>query len=145
MALVLAFGHEFLDFCNRLTRIQILRTRLRAVQNRVTAIQAERILQRIETLTCCNVFLTQHFLGVSDSLLPGPVKLGRPFLTGSELWIRPRRVFGPFVGSASTVAVPPDPALPGFTFAVQAVPVFFTTIGLATDYATTQAVEVTFL
>ena len=77
--------------------------------------------------------------------MPNPTRLGPPFLPDSLLLIKPFRVFGPIQGSTSSIAVPPSPSLIGKTFALQAVPVFFTTIGLGKDFGITQAVEVTFL
>ena len=108
-------------------------------------VSACRLQVEIDTLTCCNVYLKEHFVGISGALLPVPLVLGRPFLDGSLLHILPRRVFGPFAGRTSSLPVPPDPSLVGFTFAAQAVPVFFTTNGLRTDYGITQGVEVRFL
>ena len=100
---------------------------------------------QIQTVTCCNVYLTRHFVGVGKGLLPNPSELGAPFLPGSFLRIKPFHVFGPLPGSTSSIPVPASPGLVGATFAMQAVPVFFTTIGQYKDFATTQAVEVTFL
>lgn len=98
----------------------------------------------IDTLTCCNVYLTQHFVLFGDGLLSAPVALGRPFLTGSELRVQKRHLSGALPGRSSSFAVPPDPTLVGQTFAVQAAPFFFTTVNGSRDFGMTQAVVFTF-
>src|ERR1700741_3445490 len=45
-----AIGHHFLGMADRLRRIEPFRTRLRAVHDRVAAIEAERIVEAIEAL-----------------------------------------------------------------------------------------------
>ena len=45
-----AFGEHFLGFGDRLRRIEVFRTGVGAVHDRVTAIQAEWILELIEAL-----------------------------------------------------------------------------------------------
>ena len=47
---MLTFRHQFLDLGNRATGIEILRTGLRAVKNRMATIKPERIFKRIEAL-----------------------------------------------------------------------------------------------
>jgi len=94
----------------------------------------------IDTLTCCNVYLTQHFVLFGDGLLASPVTPGRPFLAGSELRVRRRFASGPLPGQSSSFAVPPDPTLVGPTFAIQAAPWFFTTVNGSREFGLTQAV-----
>src|SRR5690606_17532201 len=48
--LMLALDHHLLDLGDRLAGIQVLRAILRAVQDRVAAVEAERILERVEPL-----------------------------------------------------------------------------------------------
>ena len=70
----------------------------------------------IQSFTCCNVYLTQHFLGIAPDFLPTPMPLRGKFLPGSSLYINPMQFLGPFVGLTSSIAVPPDPALVGNFF-----------------------------
>jgi hypothetical protein len=97
-----------------------------------------------DAFTCCNVLVTQHFVLFGDQLLASPASLGRPFLPGSQLFVRGRVVFGGLPGTSSSFAVPSDPALIGRTFVVQAAPFFFTTVNGARDFGVTQAVVFSF-
>lgn len=99
---------------------------------------------QVDAASCCNTYAIQHFVLFGDGLLPAPIPLNGAFLTGSDLLVRPQYLFGPFSGLSSTHPVPPDPALVGLTFAAQAAPVYFTTIGFTRDLAVTQAVVFTF-
>ena len=47
---VLSFKHHFLDFGNRPRRVETLRAGIRAVHDRMTTIQPERILEIVEAL-----------------------------------------------------------------------------------------------
>ena len=44
------FGHEFLDLGDRPAGIEVLGARVRAIQDRMTTIKSERILQRVQPL-----------------------------------------------------------------------------------------------
>lgn len=99
----------------------------------------------IEAFTCCNVFISKHFLGYGFSPLPNPQPLGPPFVSGSNLYINLAMLLGPFPGKTSSLSVPPNPGLVGLTVDFQAFPVYFTTIGFTEDFAATQAVAATFL
>jgi len=97
----------------------------------------------VTAFACCNTFVTSHWLGAGVALT-GPLALNEPWLPGCDLLILPLALAGPFQGTTSSLAIPPNPVLVGLTIDFQAYPVYFTTIGLTTDLGATQAVRVTF-
>jgi hypothetical protein len=99
---------------------------------------------QIDAPACCNTFLSQHLVALGNALSPNPISLRGIFLPGSEAHLVPIQLLGPFGGGASSIAVPPNPALVGQSFVLQGVPVFFTTIGFDFDFGVTQAVVLSF-
>lgn len=97
----------------------------------------------IDAPTCCNTFVSQHFL-VFGALVD-PIALGDPFLAGSDLRVFPLALGPTVAGTSSRYAIPSNPNLVGKSVDVQAVPFFFTTIGLTTDLGVSQAVHLTLL
>jgi hypothetical protein len=102
---------------------------------------------KITALQCCNTFITEHFLvyGLASPLpvafeLPAP-----PWFSGCFLYFIPIDAIGPFQGTSSKIKIPADPNFVGQSFELQAVPVYFTTIGMTIDFGITQAIHMTFL
>lgn len=102
---------------------------------------------KIETPSCCNTYFTSFYLMVGSAPLPpGAFPLpSPPFWDGSDLLIIPDDVVGPFSGNTASVMIPPNPQLPGMTFYLQDLGVYFTTIGLSTNYGVSQGTAITFL
>jgi hypothetical protein len=99
----------------------------------------------IDAPTCCNTFVTGHWLLVGTGL-PTPAGLNSPpFLPGCQLWVDPFLVIGPLPLTSTSIVLPPILPITPITVQIQAVPVFFTTIGMSTDLGTTQGVDLTLI
>lgn len=99
----------------------------------------------IDAPTCCNTFVTSHWLLIG-SRLPSPVGLNSPpFLTGCQLWVSPFLIIGPLPGTSTSILLPPILPITPITVDIQAVPVYFTTIGFTTDFGITQGVDLTLI
>lgn len=93
---------------------------------------------------CCNTFFTEQFLAVGVGTFPSGLPLPEPlFMPGSLLYVDPFDILGPHPPGDFIVPLPPVPGLIGVPIHVQAIPVFFTTIGFTTEFGVSQAVTFT--
>lgn len=100
---------------------------------------------KIQAASCCNTYFVEFYLMYGENpLAPGFPLPEPPFWTGSELLILPDAIEGPFSGNTGDVAIPNNPLLPGMTFYLQALGVWFTTIGFSYDYGVSQGTKLTF-
>ncbi|MFN0207355.1 MAG: hypothetical protein ACKVS6_13705 [Planctomycetota bacterium] len=101
---------------------------------------------KIEAPSCCNTYFQGFYLMFGTTPLPpGAFPLpSPPFWSGSDLLIIPDDAIGLFPGNTGSVMIPPNPQLPGMTFYLQNLGVYFTTIGFSTDYGVSQGTAITF-
>jgi len=100
---------------------------------------------KLDAPTCCNTFVSQHFLVFGTAVDPVGLPLGAPFYAGSNWHIgAPLVALGPFPGTTGSAPIPPDPAFVGLALSSQAVLDYFTTIGLTHDFGVSQGVLVQF-
>lgn len=108
--------------------------------------QQGALVVQVNSAGCCNTFFTGFYLLYGQSLLPFPLALASPpFWADSNLYIFPDDAIGFLPGNMASIPVPPDPALVGQTFFLQALGTWFTTINFSTDYGVSQATKLTFL